>query len=130
MIVPDNLAIYFHFGTLQLLDSGLSWQEELESSLKSLAHLLRDEKTISAYEVHHSRLVPVLLYCLAGSVSETMAWGSTSEAKLSRCGVVGDKAAERVNIFKQMFALSGTEDSYSELDSRRVYIYIITSCVL
>jgi len=52
-------------------------------------------------------------------VGETMAWGSTSETKLSKNGgIVGDKAAERVNIFKQMFALSGTDDSYSELDSR------------
>jgi len=48
-------SFFFTFGhlvsPLQPLDSGRSWQEELESSLKALAHLLRDEKTISAYEV-------------------------------------------------------------------------------
>ena len=50
----------------QELESGLLWQEELSCSLKALADLLRDEKTISAYEVHASRLVPILLHCLDG----------------------------------------------------------------
>ena len=55
----------------QVLDSGLSWIEELECALKALATLLRDEKTISWYEVHVSRLVPVLLHCLTGMNSNT-----------------------------------------------------------
>ncbi len=78
--------------------------------------MLRDEKTISAYEVHHSRLVPVLLYCLTGSTSE--AAGTTAEAKVGVVGTVGDKAVERANVFKQMFASSAAEDSSSDLDAR------------
>ena len=35
-------------------------------SLRALADLLRDEKTISAYEVHASHLVPTVLHCLQG----------------------------------------------------------------
>ena len=56
---------------VQLLDSGLSWTEELQWALRALALLLRDEKTISAYEVLTSRLVPILLHCLTGSGGET-----------------------------------------------------------
>lgn len=101
---------------VQVLDSGLSWREELEGALKALAHLLRDEKTISAYEVHHSRLIPVLLYCLTGGLGETASVGTTSETKMTMV-YVGDKAIERVNIFKRMFS-STLEDSYSDLDAR------------
>ena len=56
---------------MQLLDSGLSWTEELQWALRALALLLRDEKTISAYEVLTSRLVPILRHCLTGSGGET-----------------------------------------------------------
>ena len=75
--------------------------EELEGALRALAHLLRDEKTLSAYEVHTSRLVPVLLHCLAG------------------CGVGGASAKERVKLFRKVFAESA-EDFPPELDTRWV----------
>ena len=39
--------------------------------MRALALLLRDEKTISAYEVLTSRLVPILRHCLTGSGGET-----------------------------------------------------------
>lgn len=100
---------------MQSLDSGLSWREELECTLKALAHLLRDEKTISAYEVHLSRLVPVLLYCLTGACGGTVG-GGVAECKVT--GVcIGDRARERVRLFKKTFAEASTEP-YSDLDSR------------
>ena len=40
--------------------------------MKALALLLRDEKTISAYEVHTSQLVPILLRCLATQEREDL----------------------------------------------------------
>ena len=74
----------------QLLDSGLSWSEELQWALRALALLLRDEKTISAYEVLTSRLVPILLRCLTGSEE-------------------GTDMEERKRIFRTVFTETGDE---------------------
>ena len=79
---------------LQLLESGLSWSEELEWALKALALLLRDEKTISAYEVNSSRLVSILLNCLVGRGGE-----------------------ERVEILKRTF-METAQDPPPDLNSR------------
>lgn len=63
--------------------------------LRALAHLLRDEKTISAFEVHHSRLVPILLHCLVG----------------------GGTARERVTLFMAAFA-EAAQELPPDLDTR------------
>ena len=60
--------------------------------------LLRDEKTISAYEVHTNRLVPILLHCLADG----------KRSSLTR---------ERVEIFKKVFSESA-EEPPPDLDTR------------
>lgn len=83
--------------SIQLLESGLGWSEELQWALKALALLLRDEKTISAYEVHTNRLVPILLHCLTGK-KEVL-------------------AKERAQIFLRAFAESAQELP-PDLDSR------------
>ena len=84
---------------MQPLESGLNWSEELHLSLKSLAVLLRDEKTISAYEVHTNRLVPILLHCLTGRGKDGLA------------------ARKRMEIFRRVFAESALEPP-PDLDSR------------
>ena len=88
---------------MQAVESGLGWEEELECALKALAGLLRDEKTISAYEVHVSRLVPILLHCLAG-------WGVGGALDNS-------KINQRVEIFVRSFA-DTAQDLPADLDTR------------
>ena len=68
----------------------MSWSEELHFSLQALAELLRDEKTLSAYEVHTSNMVEVLLHCLTGQFAGGMlSW---------------DKVRERRKIFYSVFS--------------------------
>lgn len=94
-----------------MLESGLCWEVELECALRALATLLRDEKTISWYEVHMSRLVPVLLHCLTGiGEGGTVGVGVPEE----------EKSLERVKLFKKMFAET-TDELPPDLDSRYMY---------
>ena len=88
---------------MQLLESGLSWEEEMDCALKALATLLRDEKTISAYEVHVSRLIPILLHCLTGR----------------GVGGVSDnaKTRQRVVVFAKSFA-DAAQELPADLDTR------------
>ena len=90
---------------MQPLESGLGWKEELEWAIKALALLLRDEKTISAYEVHTNRLVPILLHCLLGPGK--------------RGGAGGVPSKERAEGFRRIFAESAQE-APTDLDSRSV----------
>ena len=124
-VVDDPLPHTLLFPYLsQTLDSGLSWEEELECALKALATLLRDEKTISWYEVHMSRLVPVLLYCLTG---QTRGGGEGEEegAELAAAGMGpeeagprdGRKAEKRVKLFRKMF-VEASDEHPPDLDSR------------
>lgn len=46
----------------------MNWKEELEFAVQALSDLLKEEKTLSAYEVHNSNMVQVLLHCLSGQV--------------------------------------------------------------
>lgn len=46
----------------------MGWKEELRYAIQALSELLKEERTLSAYEVHNSSLVQVLLHCVAGQV--------------------------------------------------------------
>ena len=46
----------------------MGWKEELEFAVQALSDLLKEEKTLSAYEIHNSSMVQVLLHCLSGQV--------------------------------------------------------------
>lgn len=50
--------------------SDSSWQDVLKHALDELAHLLKDEKTVSAYEIHSSGLIQALLRLLSCNVSK------------------------------------------------------------
>ena len=89
---------------------GSGWREGLETALTALALLLRDEKTISAYEVHLSGLVPVLSHCLKGGVASD-----------------DSKVATRVELFKRAFAESA-QQMPADLDARYV-VYNATQTV-
>ena len=93
------------------MESGLSWEEELECALKALAALLRDEKTISAYEVHVSRLVPILLHCLSG-------WGMGGASDST-------KSRQRVVIFAKSFE-DASQELPADLDTRYTTLLIST----
>lgn len=106
-----------------MLDSGLSWEEELECALRALATLLRDEKTISWYEVHMSRLVPVVLHCLTGARSTVGGEGEGEGPRIGSEGTAGvsgpeeDKIKERIELFKKTFA-EASDELTVDLDSR------------
>ena len=93
----------------QELPSSIGWREELETALTALALLLRDEKTISAYEVHLSGLVPVLSHCLKGGVASD-----------------SSKVATRVELFKRAFAESA-QQMPADLDIRYVCCSLVTN---
>lgn len=62
-----NLQLFF----LKVLDSGVSWRDQLTGALQALAEMLKDDATLSAYEVHSSNMVQVLLNCLSNQVRVT-----------------------------------------------------------
>uniref|UniRef100_A0A1X7TZ16 E3 ubiquitin-protein ligase n=1 Tax=Amphimedon queenslandica TaxID=400682 RepID=A0A1X7TZ16_AMPQE len=72
------------------LDSGMGWKEELQFGLQALSDLLKEESTLSAFEVHSSSLVQVLLHCISGQFSEEP--------------VPAQKINERFNLFKEVFS--------------------------
>ena len=88
---------------LQTLGSGASWCEELERSLRSLALLMRDERSISVYEIQSCRLVPILLHCMTAE-------GGDDRAQ--------QRARERLKIFSSAF--SDTPQEPLDLNSRFV----------
>ena len=111
-----NLSNVITFYTLwQHLDSGLDWREGLEGALRALAFLLRDEKTMSAYEVHLSRLVPVLLHCLTGAQGGMVDRDVANNKEVGSCKK--DRARERERVFKKVFSDVSTEP-HDDLNSR------------
>ena len=89
-------------------------------SLKALALLLRDEKTISAYEVHTSRLVPILLHCLTGGgggKGGAMGGEGGKGGGDVDVGRGGKMVGGRVEVFKKMFSESA-EQLPPDLDTR------------
>lgn len=47
----------------------MGWKEELQFGLQALSDLLKEENTLSAFEIHSSSLVQVLLHCISGQVA-------------------------------------------------------------
>lgn len=47
----------------------MGWKEELQFGLQALSDLLKEENTLSAFEIHSSSLVQVLLHCISGQVT-------------------------------------------------------------
>lgn len=92
--------------------------EELECAMRALATLLRDEKTISWYEVHMSRLVPVLLHCLTGMNAATSGGVASGGGGTLDVGEVQEEKVEtRVKLFKKMF-VEASEELPPDLDAR------------
>ena len=67
----------------------MNWDEELERSLRALAILMRDERSISVYEIQSSGLVPALIHCMTAEGGDHMAQA---------------RARERQKIFSSAFA--------------------------
>ena len=49
---------------MQEIEGGATWEELLASGLTKLVALLKDEKTLSVFEMQASNLVAALLSCL------------------------------------------------------------------
>ncbi|XP_054154199.1 E3 ubiquitin-protein ligase HECTD1-like [Oppia nitens] len=68
------------------------WKTNLQSALKELSLLLKDEKCVSAYEIHSSGLVQALLKLLAKTPNQ-FSWTNSSSDRISR---------DRTDIFKNI----------------------------
>ncbi|KAK2190392.1 hypothetical protein NP493_82g04009 [Ridgeia piscesae] len=77
----------------QIIGGDSDWKQEMESSFAELLQLLRNEHTMSAYELHSSGLVQQLFGCLSNNIEPS--------SKESR-----KRAFERINLFKQAFKIS------------------------
>jgi hypothetical protein len=77
------------------LEGGEGWREEMKAGLDNLLSLLKDEHTMSAYEVHSSGLVQCLFNCL------NMATPSIKHRA---------QALERVHVFRECFKESTSNE--------------------
>lgn len=68
------------------------WKDKLSVALHDLRELLRDENSISAYELHTSGLIQVLLKLLAKNRQRKFSWNSTANDVL---------LLQRIEILKQ-----------------------------
>lgn len=84
-----------HTGNEKATRYECDWKQEMLSAFDELLTLLKDEHTISAYELHSSGLVQCLLNCLNNS--------DEPYTKISR-----KHAAERISIFKTSFRDDGS----------------------
>ncbi|KAI1295344.1 E3 ubiquitin-protein ligase HECTD1 [Halotydeus destructor] len=73
-------------------NQNIQWKEKLSGALRSLGDLLRDENSLSAYEIHTSGLIQVLLKLLAKNRHRKFSWNSASNDKFLK---------ERTDILKQ-----------------------------
>ncbi|KAL8608279.1 hypothetical protein ACOMHN_042146 [Nucella lapillus] len=84
-------ALAMQIGHLRSPDGELTWGQEMQSALEELVVLLKDEHTISAFELYNSGLVQTLLAILVNSCDDL----SFREGK--------KKTKNRINIFKGVF---------------------------
>lgn len=68
------------------------WKEKLTNALHDLGELLREENSISAYELHTSGLIQVLLKMLAKNRQRKYSWNSTASEIV---------VSQRLELFKQ-----------------------------
>lgn len=108
-VVSDG-EVFLHSCLLvffQSLDSGMGWKEELQFGLQALSDLLKEENTLSAFEIHSSSLVQVLLHCISGQVAanEYNLWIVTvlKSIQFSEEPLPSHKISERFNLFMQVF---------------------------
>ncbi|CAG2108187.1 unnamed protein product, partial [Medioppia subpectinata] len=78
---------------------GHDWKVNLETALKELTHLLRDEKCVSAYEIHSSGLVQALLRLLYRNQHQ-FSWTNTGSSDR----LLKDKA----DVFKNVIGVEHT----------------------
>lgn len=72
-------------------DGKLNWREEMRNALEELVSLLKEDHTISAFELYSSGLVQTLLNILSNNIEEPNTKGSQKRTK------------ERINIFRVVF---------------------------
>ncbi|XP_076442551.1 E3 ubiquitin-protein ligase HECTD1-like isoform X4 [Babylonia areolata] len=84
-------ALAMQIGHLRSPDGELTWGQEMQSALEELVVLLKDEHTISAFELYNSGLVQTLLAMLVNTCDDV----SFRENK--------KKTKNRINIFKSVF---------------------------
>jgi len=75
------------------------WRQNLEMALRELTTLLKDEKSVSAYEIHSSGLVQALLRLFAKNRRKFSWSNSNSSDKL---------LLERLEIFKNIMGAEST----------------------
>lgn len=63
------------YSQIRTEDDEVDWRQEMESAFEELLRLLKDEHTMSAYELHSSGLVQALFCCL--NVSQYIYLGSS-----------------------------------------------------
>ncbi|XP_070578123.1 E3 ubiquitin-protein ligase HECTD1-like isoform X2 [Ptychodera flava] len=85
-----------HNNSSKLSGSELSWSEQMKTALESLTLLLKDENTLSAYELHSSGLVQALLRCLNNTYDEACC---------------NNRIIERIGVFKSAFRDEDDDDS-------------------
>jgi E3 ubiquitin-protein ligase HECTD1 len=76
-----------------------NWKLNLETALRELTVLLKDEKSVSAYEIHSSGLVQALLRLFAKNRRKFSWTNSNSCDKL---------LSERLDIFKSIIGVEST----------------------
>lgn len=108
------------------MNIGNDWKANLESTLNELSLLLKDERAVSAYELHSSGLVQALLKLLANPMKRKFSWSSCNS--MSQC----DKLLnERLEIFKSIIGNESTATSLvkklvavlESIEKLPVYIY-------
>ncbi|PIK60002.1 putative E3 ubiquitin-protein ligase HECTD1 isoform X1 [Apostichopus japonicus] len=92
-------ACDLHNELIKPVEADTSWNGTLKAALLSLSNLLKDENSISAYELHSSGLVQVLLNCLND--------GYDHVAQQDR------HLKERIGVFKAAFKSSSNDDDDS-----------------
>ncbi|KAK7103616.1 E3 ubiquitin-protein ligase HECTD1-like isoform X2 [Littorina saxatilis] len=84
-------ALAIQIGHLRSPDGEMTWSQEMQSALEDLVVLLKDEHTISSFELYNSGVVQTLLSILCNNCDDL----SFREGK--------KKTKNRINIFKGVF---------------------------
>ncbi|XP_041351620.1 E3 ubiquitin-protein ligase HECTD1-like isoform X2 [Gigantopelta aegis] len=77
---------------VKLADGGVTWNQEMRSALEELVSLLKEEHTISSFELYSSGLVQTMLNVLNNNIEDV------------NCKESKKRTKERINIFKSVFS--------------------------